>query len=81
MLIEQDDPVENVKPEQTIQQARIVGHLDDIVIVPGLILIALWLIPEEVLDECASRSHSRCLSLVNGSARVGHMEGAIMPRR
>jgi len=34
----------------------VLGHLDDIVIVPGLILIALWLIPEEVLDECASRS-------------------------
>ncbi|AFM27335.1 YkvA family protein [Desulfomonile tiedjei] len=30
----------------------IIGHLDDLVIVPGLILLALWHIPENVLSEC-----------------------------
>ena len=31
----------------------ILGHLDDIVIVPVLIALALWIIPEEVKFECA----------------------------
>lgn len=30
----------------------IIGHLDDLVIVPGLIYLALKLIPEEVMAEC-----------------------------
>jgi uncharacterized membrane protein YkvA (DUF1232 family) len=30
----------------------IIGHLDDLVIVPGLIAMAIWLIPSDVLTEC-----------------------------
>ena len=30
----------------------VIGHLDDLVIVPGLIYLALRLIPEEVMAEC-----------------------------
>ena len=30
----------------------VLGHLDDLVVVPGLVLVALWLIPREVVAEC-----------------------------
>lgn len=30
----------------------VLGHLDDLVIVPGLVILALWLIPREVVVEC-----------------------------
>lgn len=30
----------------------VIGHLDDLVIVPGLVVLALWLIPQTVVDEC-----------------------------
>lgn len=30
----------------------LVGHLDDLIIVPGLIAMAIWLIPADVLSEC-----------------------------
>jgi uncharacterized membrane protein YkvA (DUF1232 family) len=36
----------------------VIGHLDDLVIVPGLILLALWLIPENVLSECGYNQSS-----------------------
>ncbi len=29
----------------------VIGHLDDVVIVPGLILLALWFVPSEVYTE------------------------------
>jgi uncharacterized membrane protein YkvA (DUF1232 family) len=32
----------------------VIGHLDDLVIVPGLVILALWLIPKEVVAECRS---------------------------
>lgn len=31
---------------------HVLGHLDDLVIVPGLVILALWLIPPEVVSEC-----------------------------
>lgn len=30
----------------------VLGHLDDLVIVPGLVIVALWLIPPEIVQEC-----------------------------
>ena len=30
----------------------VLGHLDDLVIVPALVAAALWLIPAGVVDEC-----------------------------
>jgi uncharacterized membrane protein YkvA (DUF1232 family) len=30
----------------------VLGHLDDLVIVPGLVILAMWLIPQEVVAEC-----------------------------
>jgi hypothetical protein len=34
----------------------VIGHLDDLLIVPGLILFALWLIPPAVVAECRERA-------------------------
>jgi len=36
----------------------IIGHLDDLVIVPALVLLALWLVPDEVKTECRMRADS-----------------------
>ncbi len=30
----------------------VVGHLDDLIIVPGLVLLALKFIPEKVIEDC-----------------------------
>jgi uncharacterized membrane protein YkvA (DUF1232 family) len=30
----------------------VLGQLDDLVIVPGLVIAALWLIPSEIVNEC-----------------------------
>ena len=34
----------------------VIGHLDDLIIVPTLIIIALKLIPKEVVEECRIRA-------------------------
>jgi len=34
----------------------VVDHMDDAIIVPGLIMIAVRLIPREVLDECRAEA-------------------------
>ena len=33
----------------------VVGHLDDILIVPGMLALALWMVPEDVKRECRER--------------------------
>ncbi len=30
----------------------VIGHLDDLVIVPGLVVLALWLIPDTIIQVC-----------------------------
>ncbi len=37
----------------------VVGHLDDVLIVPALVVLALRLIPREVLDECRRANSER----------------------
>jgi uncharacterized membrane protein YkvA (DUF1232 family) len=32
----------------------VLGHLDDLVIVPALVALAAWLVPRDVLAECRS---------------------------
>jgi uncharacterized membrane protein YkvA (DUF1232 family) len=32
----------------------VVGHLDDVIVIPGLIAIALWFVPADVVRECRS---------------------------
>jgi uncharacterized membrane protein YkvA (DUF1232 family) len=34
----------------------VIGHLDDLIIVPALAITALKLVPQEVVDDCRSRS-------------------------
>ena len=36
----------------------VIGHLDDLIIVPGLVWLALRLIPPQVLDECRREASS-----------------------
>jgi uncharacterized membrane protein YkvA (DUF1232 family) len=34
----------------------VIGHLDDLIIVPVLVILALKLIPQDVVDECRARA-------------------------
>ena len=34
----------------------VIGHLDDVILVPLLVLVALTFIPQEVMDECRARA-------------------------
>ncbi len=36
----------------------VIGQLDDLIIVPALIIVALKLIPKEVIEECRARANS-----------------------
>ncbi len=36
----------------------VIGQLDDLIIVPALIIVALKLIPKEVVEECRARANS-----------------------
>jgi uncharacterized membrane protein YkvA (DUF1232 family) len=36
----------------------VIGHLDDVIIVPALVIIALRLVPAEVVTDCRSRANS-----------------------
>lgn len=41
----------------------IIGHLDDLIIVPALVLIALKMIPKEVIDECRKLENDQLKSI------------------
>jgi uncharacterized membrane protein YkvA (DUF1232 family) len=34
----------------------VVGHLDDLLVIPALVALALWMIPADVLAECRQSS-------------------------
>jgi uncharacterized membrane protein YkvA (DUF1232 family) len=34
----------------------VIGHLDDLIIVPALVITAMKLVPREVVDDCRSRA-------------------------
>lgn len=35
----------------------VIGHLDDVIIVPALLLIALRMIPKEIVEDCRARAN------------------------
>jgi uncharacterized membrane protein YkvA (DUF1232 family) len=38
----------------------VIGHLDDVIIIPALVGFALWLVPADVVVECRRRIARRC---------------------
>lgn len=36
----------------------VIGHLDDVIIVPALVVLALKMIPREVIDDCRARANA-----------------------
>lgn len=47
----------------------VVGYLDDVVIVPGLVYLALRLVPREVVQECRAK-----VRMTSGDARTAKSE-------
>lgn len=35
----------------------VIGHLDDVIIVPALVIVAVEMIPEEVVEDCRMRAN------------------------
>ena len=40
----------------------VIGHLDDAIIIPALVGLALWLVPADVVVECRQRVNERSKS-------------------
>ncbi len=47
----------------------IIGHLDDAIIVPSLVALALALVPREVVAECRARAHEESHSVVSSTSQ------------
>lgn len=43
----------------------VVGHLDDVIVVPGLIILALRLVPKEIIEEYRSKVYGSQLALMS----------------
>jgi uncharacterized membrane protein YkvA (DUF1232 family) len=41
----------------------VIGHLDDLIVVPALVLVSLKFIPDELVQECRSRVYVGLLAL------------------
>ncbi len=41
----------------------VIGHLDDLVVVPALVIISLKLIPDELVQECRNKVYGGLLAL------------------
>ena len=45
----------------------VVGHLDDLIIVPTLVILALKLIPPEVIEDCRNRAREQAKGMARGA--------------
>jgi len=45
----------------------VVGHLDDLIIVPTLVILALKLIPPEVIEDCRNRAREQAKIMAHGA--------------
>lgn len=40
----------------------IIGHVDDLIVVPALVLLSLKLVPEEIVQDCRRRTQAKQLN-------------------
>ena len=62
----------------------IIGHIDDVLIVPGLVFLALKLIPVEIVAECRHKvrrcpENNNCFHWQNDHAMVATMNASSTP--
>ena len=43
----------------------VLGHLDDVIVIPGLIALALWFVPVDVVRECRLACQKESLPPLN----------------
>lgn len=52
----------------------VLGHLDDLILVPLGISVVLWLVPRPVMEECRRRAHDR----IEAGGRLGWAATAVV---